>query len=123
MQRRRFLSAATAASTATLAGCSGILGGGGGGKSAPEQTVVDLYAAIDAGNAEEARSYVHPEGPLAENGAFSGFGGAHVSIESTTLVEQSDSRATVEYVLVVNDEELTNRHQLRKYEGEWLVWD
>ncbi|AGN01636.1 hypothetical protein L593_08455 [Salinarchaeum sp. Harcht-Bsk1] len=123
MQRRRFLSAATAATTAAMAGCSGLLGGDGGGKSAPEQTVEDLYAAIDAGNAEEARSYIHPDGPLAENPAVAGFGDAHIAIESTTLVEKTDSRATVEYVLVVNDEELTNEHELRKHEGEWLVWD
>lgn len=123
MQRRRFLSAATAVTTVAMAGCSGILGGDGGGKSAPEQTVVDLYAAIDAGNAEEARSHIHPEGPLAENPDVAGFGDATIAIESTTLVDQEDGRATVEYVLVVNDEELTNEHELRKHEDEWLVWD
>lgn len=122
MQRRRFLATAAAVSTFPIAGCSGILGGDGGGRSAPEQAVVDFYAAIDAGNAEEARSMIHPDGPLAENPSVSGFGGASISIESTSLVEESGGRATVEYDLVVNDEELTNEHELRQRDGEWLIW-
>ncbi|WP_248517875.1 hypothetical protein [Salinarchaeum laminariae] len=123
MHRRRFLTTATSVSIATLAGCSGLLGGDGGGRSDPEKRVVNFYAAIDDGDADAARSMIHPDGPLAENPSVSGFGGATISIESTSLLEESDGEATVEYDLVVNDEELTNEHVLRKRDGEWLIWE
>jgi hypothetical protein len=126
MDRRRFLTGTIAATTAATAGCLGILDDGGSSRSEPESTVVEFYAAIDEGDAERARELLHDESPEAENMALSGFGDVDLSIESTELVEESESRATVEYTLVIESsggsEEVTNEHELRKQDGEWRIW-
>jgi len=108
------------------------LSGGDGPASAddPESVVRNFWSDLDSGNVDAAREYVHSEqqdsgglSPTEENI----FQEADVSVESTTLVEESGDRATVEATIRIsyqgNSNSVTVDHQLRKEGGDWKLYD
>lgn len=131
MNRREFFTIATTAATASVAGCSGILGGDSGGRSAPEAAAAAYVEAAAAGDSETFQRYTHPEGQLEGGFARGTPSDAAISVASTELREQSDGRATV--VLAVRATVMRRGEQqsntveyevdVRQYEGNWRVYD
>lgn len=131
MRRRQFVTTASATiATASIAGCSGILGGGGGGSSGPEAAVEGYFEAGQSGDTEEMQEYVHPDGELTDATATGGSDGEEVSLESTEVLEENEDRATVTAEIEVsgemNGEEqsvtFTYEFDVRKHDGEWKVY-
>lgn len=134
MQRRQFITSASATiAAASLAGCSDILGGGGGGggSSGPEGAVEVYVDAVNDDDADAIRDLAHPEG--------SGSGGdlsdsdleaISMSIESIETLDQSDGQATVEAEIettftIQGEEESavqTIEFDIRQHEGDWLIY-
>lgn len=130
VQRRTFVTTASATiATASIAGCSGILGGGGGGgSSGPEAAVEGWIQAGQDGDTEAMQEYAHPEGDLTRSEASETSG--DISIESIETTEDGDDRATVtaevEISGEVNGEDVsqafTYQFDVRKHEGEWKIY-
>jgi hypothetical protein len=134
MERRQFLTSASATvAAASLAGCSGIFGGdGGGGSSGPEGTVEAYVDAFNDNDAQALRDLTHPEGSEApgEDLSDSDLEAISMSIESMETLEQSDGQATVEaeieITFTIQDQEessvSTIEFDIREYEGDWLIY-
>ncbi|AGN01415.1 hypothetical protein L593_07350 [Salinarchaeum sp. Harcht-Bsk1] len=133
MQRRQFITSASATvAAASIAGCSGILGGGGGGNSGPDGPVKAYASAVSNNNADELQSLAHPDanestGELSD----SDLEGISMNVKSTEVLEQSDGQATVEAeiettVTMMGEEQSqtqTIEFDVRKHDGEWLIYD
>lgn len=122
MQRREFVTSATATiAAASLAGCSGILGGDGGGSSGPDGAVEGYLKASKNGNTEEMRGYLHPDRAL--NGTVEATGNGEASIDSIETVEEGEEQATVTATVSQDGESITYEFDVRKNEGEWKIYD
>jgi hypothetical protein len=134
MQRRQFVTSASATVVAaSLAGCSGILGGGGGGggSSGPQGAVEAYVDAVNDNDAQAIQDLAHPEGSGSGGDVSdSDLEGISMSIQSMETLEQSDGQATVEAEIettfTMGGEEQsatqTIEFDVRQYEGEWLIY-
>lgn len=125
--RRRFIKGTGAAATvgmAGLAGCSGILGGGGG----PKKPIQAYVNAINNGNAQKANNQVHPDATGGEvtEASLSMFESVDFSVQSMSVLENSDGVATVEVTLKASgggmSETSTSEWEVRQHEGSWLIY-
>lgn len=122
MRRREYMVAtAAAATTVGLAGCSG--------GSGPAATVEQFYSALQDGDTERATELVHSESPMAGSVEMAAgmLSEMDFSVDSTEVLEESDSRATVEVTVTVTmsgeTETSTETVELRKEDGEWKLWE
>jgi hypothetical protein len=133
MQRRQFVTSASATVVAaSLAGCSGILGGGGGGGSSGPQGAIEAYVdAVNDNDSASIQDLAHPDGSGSGSQlSDSDLEGISMSIESMETLEQSDGQATVEAEIettfTMGGEEQsatqTIEFDVRQYEGDWLIY-
>jgi hypothetical protein len=124
MNRRNFITTVAAASTAvSLAGCIG-------GSNGPEGVAKSYLNAVFDGDYEKAQSFAHEDvngeltrtfvteqSSLSENG--------DVSIEGTTVTEETETEAVVEIVVgfqtTMGPMTTTSQFDLVKIDGDWLV--
>lgn len=132
MERRQFITSATATvAAASIAGCSGILGGDGGGSSGPDGAVEAYVSAVNNNNADGLRDVAHPNGSGSTSGVSdSDLEGFSMNLQSTEVLEQSDGQASVEATIETTVEMMgeeqsqtqTVEFDIRKHEGEWKIY-
>jgi len=125
MRRRQYLTATAVATTAGLAGCSGVLGGGGGG---PSGVAKSWLQAADNGNEDKVEDLTHSDSQMSGNAdaivaLYSGF---DLSVDSTEVVSNEDDIAIVEVTATASregqSEQSTNEFELRTEDGDWKVY-
>lgn len=122
MKRRQYLTA-SAAVTAGLAGCTGIL------SNDPDEVVEQFYQAIDDGDREAANDLIHsdsPQGEISED-EMSDLEEFDVTVEDTEIIDESDDTAEVEAEITVESDGDSSTDEttieLRTEDGDWKVYE
>jgi ketosteroid isomerase-like protein len=137
MRRRGFLGVTASAASVVVAGCTGSSDDGTATDATPDgdpgQLVERFYAALSAGDSDEAEALVHPESPMQEGEVFPNqdaldyLAKAEVVVEETDAVETEGSATTVRAtVRFRNDGKVrtsTLSFELRPADGSWRVWE
>ncbi len=133
MDRRAFLGVA-AASTAAVSGClHERLVEGEDRDAVPdhERPVQEFIAGMDEGDAERVNAAIHPDGevtPLSEEDAEE-FGRAGWSVGDVEIVDERENMMVVRAPVTVTapggvrSRTETTEWELRRTDGEWLIWD
>lgn len=91
----------------------------------------EFVAGLDEGDADRVNSALHPEGevtPLSQEDAEE-FGGAGWSVGDVEVVDEADDRMVVRAAFTVtapggvDSRTETAEWELRRSDGEWLIWD
>jgi flagellin FlaB len=139
MNRRSYVLGLASAAT-VLAGCNSLPGsddtgdGNGNGETDPEpvQTLRQYYSALDAGNVSAANDLIHSESPagtVVEDNAEYYREEISLSVESASLVERGDGRATVDVTVVIEQTETGQTQErslvveLRQTDAGWRLYD
>jgi|AntRauTorcE11898_2_1112593.scaffolds.fasta_scaffold37073_2 hypothetical protein len=133
MQRRQFVTTATASiAAASIAGCSGILGGDGGGNSGPESAVHAYADAINDNDPEAFEAAIHPDSPQqGASASESELEPISMSVKSTKVTDGPEDgvavvEAELETTFTMMGEEQTETQTLtfevRKHEGDWKLY-
>ena len=122
MNRRQYL-AASAAVTAGLAGCTGVL------SDDPDEVVEQFYQAIDDGDRETANDLIHSESPQGEisEDEMSDMEEFDITVEGTEILEESDETAEVEVEMTIESDGDSSTEEttieLRTEDGDWKVYE
>lgn len=125
MRRRQYLTATAVATTAGLAGCSGILGGGGGGPSGAAKSWIK---AANSGNEDKVENLTHSESPLnmVLSQLVTSFEEADISVDSVETTDEGEEEATVEATISTSmggeSSSETSEMQMRTEDGSWKVF-
>lgn len=102
--------------------------------SGPAETVRNFYTSLDDGNTQKASDMIHSESPKkgtlrSDSSEFANamLAQVDVSVDSTDVVTETETRATVETTLTVSmgdlgDQTDTMTVELRKEDGEWKIY-
>jgi ketosteroid isomerase-like protein len=94
----------------------------------PAQVVVAFYDALNNARREELAELTHPDGPartqlesLAEDD-YQTWEEIEVGVDSTTVLEETDNRATVEAEVSFQSDTNVLQIELRPTAGRWRIW-
>jgi len=131
MNRRAFIAGASATvATASLAGCSDILGDDGG-NSGPDGAVRAYVTAFSDNDSQALRDAIHPDAMAGTgNLSDSDLEGVSMRINAIDVLERNDERATVEAeietTIQFGDQETAQTETLafdvRTHDGEWRIY-
>ena len=136
MKRRALLTSLGCAATAPLAGCLANRSVNLSNTPAPNRVVEEWWDAVSNRDAERFRDLYHPDSPERDASYWTNEDWWESfppdvlesrTIEDRTLVEESDTEATVLDVFA-NPDENDNRqpagltHKLRPKDGDWRLW-
>lgn len=139
MQRRTLLHVAAAALPTALAGCGGTSGAPETDTTTEPETetptptqsaavdtpIRELWSAYNDRNETGVVAAYHPDAPNPPEAGELDFQGT-VTIDNTTVVSRSEDSATVRGNLTLSSDgsnrTQTQVYDIRRYEGEWVVW-
>ena len=119
LSRRQVLAVGGAGVLGVGGGAFFLLGGDDGGTRSPKETTREFITAMQSDDGETIRSLVHPDSPLDPDTLVGT--DIQVTIQRLSVTGESEQQATVEATWTDNDG--TSTFTLRKYDGEWLVYD
>lgn len=129
MQRRQFMATAAATvATASVAGCSGILGGDDGGGSGPESAVQNYVDAVNDNDVGALKDSIHSESPEAGGSiSESDLEPVDMSLESSEVTQgpedgQATVEAEIEFTYMGESQTDTMTFDVREEDGEWKIY-